>query len=320
MPTVSKFTIDEGEWRVRGGRRIEWQTVVLAVVVHGAIVGVLWAHRAVPGWLTVPVLAVLGAWFGSLQHEVIHRHPTPSAAFNRLAVPLPLALWVPFERYRQSHLAHHDSDLTMPGHDPETFYCTPDEWSSMGPFVRRITWVNCTILGRLTIGPAIAMVKYGRYEITQFRRDAASRPYLVSHVVEMAVTAWLVFGGIGFPVWQYLVGFCYFGTALTMLRSFAEHRPINGDHQVFDGMTRSAVVRSAGFFGLMFLNNNLHHTHHARPGVAWYRLKQVHAEMGSDEIAAAGAGWYRSYGELIWRYLVRPFCQPEHPLLASVEP
>ena len=303
-----------------GDRRVEWQTVALAVVVHGAIVGVLAAHRTVPAWLILPLLAVLGAWFGSLQHEVIHRHPTPSAALNRLVVPLPLALWVPFERYRQSHLAHHESDLTMPGLDPETFYCTPDAWASMSPLARRITLINCTILGRLTIGPAISMVKYGRYEASQFRRNPASRPCLVSHVVEASVTAWLVFGWMGFPVWQYLVGFCYLGMSLTMLRSFAEHRPINADHQVFDGMSRSAVVRSAGFFGLMYLNNNLHHTHHARPGVAWYQLKQVHAEMGSDEIAAAGAGWYRNYGELTRRYLVRPFCQPEHPLLTTVEP
>ncbi len=302
-----------------GGRRIEWQTVVLAMAIHGIIVGLLFAHDAVPAWLMVPLLGVLGAWFGSLQHEVIHRHPTNSTVLNRLAVPLPLSLWVPFERYRHTHLAHHDSDLTMPGIDPESFYCTPGEWGSMSPLVRRITLINRTILGRFTIGPAIAMVKYGRYEITQFRRDSTVRPYLVSHVIEAGVTAWLVFGWIGIPLWQYLVGFCYLGMSLTMLRSFAEHRPINGDHQVFDGMSRSAVVRSSGFFGLMYLNNNLHHTHHARPGVAWYRLKQMHAELGSDEIAAAGAGWYRNYGELIGRYFVRPFCQPEHPLLSAVD-
>ncbi len=302
-----------------GGRRVEWQTVLLAVVIHSLWLGLLIAHRMLPLWLLLPALGVVGAWFGSLQHEVIHRHPTPWRRVNRLAVILPLSLWVPFERYRQMHLDHHASDLTMPGLDPETFYCTPEEWASKTPLARRVTIVNRTILGRLTIGPAIAIVKYVRYEMRQWRDDRGCRRHLASHLVEAAFTSWVVFGWIGFPVWQYVVGFCYFGMSLTMLRSFAEHRPIT-DHRLIDeGMTRSAVVRSDGFFGVLFLNNNLHHTHHLRPGVAWYRLKSVHAALGSDEIAAAGAGWYRSYGELIRRHLVRPFCQPEHPLLTPAD-
>ncbi len=301
------------EWcRQVGGHRVEWRTVVLAAVIHGGWVAVLIGHRALPAVVVVALLAALGGWFGSLQHEVIHRHPTSWRPVNRLCVALPLSLWVPFERYRLCHLAHHASDLTMPGSDPESFYCTPQRWASRGWIARRVTIANRTLLGRLTIGPAIAMATFAGGEARAWRLDRPTRRALAAHIVQAAVTVWLVAVVLHFPLWQYLVGFCYLGTSLTMLRSFAEHRAV-------DGATRSAVVRSSGFFGLLFLNNNLHHTHHARPEVPWYRLKALHAELGSDEIAANGAGWYRSYGELLKRYLLRPFCQPDHPLLARVE-
>jgi fatty acid desaturase len=65
---------------------------------------------------------------------------------------------------------------------------------------------------------------------------------------------------------------------------------------------------------LMYLNNNLHHTHHADPALAWYRLPARHRLLCSDELAAQGAGLYRGYGELFRRYALRPFCQPVDPL------
>ena len=65
---------------------------------------------------------------------------------------------------------------------------------------------------------------------------------------------------------------------------------------------------------LLYLNINLHHTHHAEPDVAWYRIPQLHREMGSDEIAAAGAGYYRSYMHVLRLPFWHPFGTPPHPL------
>ena len=104
----------------------------------------------------------------------------------------------------------------------------------------------------------------------------------------------------GLAVWVYVIGVAWGGGALSLLRSFAEHRKS-------DAGTSSAVVHAGWFFSLLFLNNNLHHTHHARPGVPWYGLPDVHARIGSDRIAAAGAGLYRGYGAISRRYLFRPF-------------
>ena len=67
---------------------------------------------------------------------------------------------------------------------------------------------------------------------------------------------------------------------------------------------------------LLFLNNNLHHTHHARPDLAWYLIPAAHSELGSDALAAAGAGLYEGgYLQVLRMYLVRPFHQPVSPLL-----
>ena len=56
------------------------------------------------------------------------------------------------------------------------------------------------------------------------------------------------------------------------VRSFAEHRFV-------DGGTQSAVVRAGPVMSLLFLNNNLHLSHHARPGVPWYQLPALHERL-----------------------------------------
>ena len=88
-----------------------------------------------------------------------------------------------------------------------------------------------------------------------------------------------------------------------MLRSFAEHR-------MTDTGPRSAIVRSGRFFSLLYLNNNLHHTHHVRPGLPWFELTAADAELAADAEVAAGAGLYAGYGEIARRYLLHPFDAP----------
>jgi fatty acid desaturase len=109
------------------------------------------------------------------------------------------------------------------------------------------------------------------------------------------------------------LGACYVGTAFTLLRSFVEHLAVNDPVQ-------SAVVRSGRFFGLLYLNNNLHYTHHAMPGAPWYRLRGLSDSLGAEEAARRGAGTYRGYGEVARRYAFRPFAQPWHPSTLAQRP
>jgi fatty acid desaturase len=123
-----------------------------------------------------------------------------------------------------------------------------------------------------------------------------------------------LFGVVGIPAWLYLVGFVMMGQSFTLLRSFVEHCA------VAEG-TRSAVVKAGPVMSLMYLNNNLHHTHHADPSTPWYALPKLNRELGSDERAEVGAGLYqRGYFEVAKRNFIRPFCQPDHPLSPGARP
>ena len=118
------------------------------------------------------------------------------------------------------------------------------------------------------------------------------------------MVAWTVVAVAGVPAWQYLLGFCYLGLGLTYVRSFAEHRVVPGN------TSRSAVVRSGRFFGVLFLYNNLHYTHHAFPGAAWYRLPALTNDIGAAAMAEGGAGSYGGYIEIFRRYALRPISSP----------
>lgn len=99
--------------------RIEWQTVALAVAIYGGFLALTWF------WQSLPVAVVIGlggwliAWHGSLQHEVIHGHPTRDQRINDAIGSVPLSLWLPYGIYREGHLVHHrDEHLTDPIEDP----------------------------------------------------------------------------------------------------------------------------------------------------------------------------------------------------------
>ena len=100
----------------------------------------------------------------------------------------------------------------------------------------------------------------------------------------------------GVPPLLYIVGVAWVGGALTLLRSFAEHRWSP------EG-TRSAVVRSGPVMALLFLNNNLHFTHHERPGEPWYRLPAVHRTLDGDARRPAARASMRATSN--WRGATR---------------
>ena len=76
-----------------------------------------------------PLLILLTARYMSLQHELIHGHPTRWPRVNQLFGLLPLAVWYPYGLYRDSHLRHHRNDhLTDPHEDPESYYFSAAQW------------------------------------------------------------------------------------------------------------------------------------------------------------------------------------------------
>ena len=56
-----------------------------------------------------------------------------------------------------------------------------------------------------------------------------------------------------------------------------------------------------------------------KPNLAWYDVPAAALELHSADAAAAGAGLYRSYIEVLVRHAVKPFDRPDHPLSVSAE-
>ena len=294
--------------RSASGPTVEWRTVAVAVAVHGLWLAVLALHGVTPWPLTVLALGLIAAWHGSLQHETIHGHPFRSQRLNALLASLPMSLHLPYLVYRRYHWDHHDcGELTDPTDDSESFYVSAEQWESMGRLGRAFVLAHHTLLGRLLLGPpryiAAVLVHQAR-EI--YRGDRELARWWSAHVAAAAALVAFVVVVMGVPWWQYVLGATYLGNSLTLMRSYCEHRWV-------EGATRSAVVRSGRFFSLLYLYNNLHHVHHADPGVPWYRLSAHADATGGYDEAAAGAGLYRGYFELARRFGVRPFDHPLHP-------
>lgn len=294
----------------RTPRHVEWPTILVAGAIAGGFASLALLHGSLPAPVTIVALGVLSAWYGSLRHEVVHGHPTPSRRLNTALVAAPLSLTEPFWHYRDAHLQHHATDdITDPGDDPESQYLPATRWTTMGPVRRRIHRWNTTLAGRLVIGPWCAAAVVLRGLADEFTR----RPLRVLRFVAADATVVAAVMWAGLPLWQYLLGATYLGTSLTLVRSFAEHRAVP------DG-SRTAVVLGHGAWALLFLNNNLHVTHHRAPSLAWYRLPAEHAASDDDRVAAAGAGLYSGYGEVFVRFLVRPIGPAVDPLERAAIP
>ena len=291
---------------------IEWPTIAVAVAIWTLLIGAVVTHWWMPWWITVPLLAIGSGWFASLQHEVSHGHPTPWPAVNTAIAGAPIGVVYPFSRFTDLHLAHHIDPalLTEPGIDNESRYCSPEAWARAGRLMRLMLRIERTLVGHLTIGVLRGSLAYMATDLRAAFGDRRLRAIWARHLVGVTLVV-VVVVQTGLPLAQYAIGVVYGRVFFTGLRTFAEHRGVT------DG-SRSAVVRAGRPMSMIFLNNNLHHTHHARPGAAWYRLPRLHDELGADELARRGAGLYSGgYLELARRYAFRPFCQPVHPAPTS---
>ena len=288
---------------------VEWPTAALAALIYGLWLALTYWHDALPVWLLFPLGAWTVAWHMSLQHEIIHGHPTRSRRVNTALGTWPLALWLPFEPYRRSHLQHHnDERLTDPLEDPESFYWTPAQWEQLGALGRGIVRAQSTLLGRITIGPAWAMIRFWWNEVNLLAAgDRRRLPMLARYLLELAVVLIWVLGVCGMDFWTYFLGFAYAGTALALVRSFAEHRAGKIVAR------RTAIVERSWIFGPLFLFNNLHAAHHLRASLPWYRLPAWYRLNRAAIIERNGGLVYETYFDVARRYLFRAHDAPLHP-------
>ena len=110
----------------------------------------------------------------AVQHEVLHGHPTGSKLLNEAMIfPTP-TFWLPYLRYRQTHLQHHnDQHLTDPRLDPESYYLLPEDWAHVQGIRRALYEANNTLAGRMLIGPAISIIRFWSSEARDGVRPSA---------------------------------------------------------------------------------------------------------------------------------------------------
>jgi fatty acid desaturase len=293
--------------------RVEWPTVLLAFVIYGLWFALTWFWQSIPIWLLAPIGGWSIAWQMNLQHEIIHGHPTGNRTINRLIGIWPLALWLPYSLYRRSHLQHHnDERLTDPLDDPESYYWTNEDWQSVSRVGRALVRMQSTLLGRIMIGPVWSCTRLWTLEGRRaIRNERGARREIVEHLAQVCVVLAWVLGVCRMPFTTYLFCFVYAGTALAMVRSFAEHRAES------EAERRTAIVENSWILGTLFLFNNLHVAHHMRPNLPWYMLPGWYAKNREALIARNGGLLYDSYFDIFRRYFLRRHDQTLHPYRPS---
>jgi fatty acid desaturase len=300
--------VDVSDLRPSG---IEWPTVAVAAGVYGGTAAVVGFHSTLGPIATVLLLALLGCWFLSLQHECLHGHPFVSKRLNHLLAWPPLSFWLPFAVYRESHLTHHRNVLlTEPEVDPESNYFKGSTWVSLLPIQRLVFRANQTLLGRMLFRP-IQGIWRTAMAIPQELRSSRWRKIWLGHAMGsiglLVALRWYV----NIPLWQYFGGFVYGGASLAAIRAYAEHQWVGG------AKARSATVHASLFWRVLFLNNNYHYAHHLRPSLSWFKVPQLSARVQADVLSGAGAGFYEGYGEVFKRFLLKPVIPMVHPEYAA---
>ena len=291
----------------------EWRTGALILVIFGTWLFLILQYRELPPSVANIALVIVCAWYMSLQHELLHGHPTRHAGLNRLFGLMPLAAWYPYDVYRDSHLAHHrDELLTIPGVDPESNYVDASTWQGMNLWRRFLCSSMRTVAGRFLLGPATTILHVWADIFTGpgQRGWRAARTW-AEHLALLALLLWWVDEQSGIAPLHYLFGIAYPALGLAMMRSFYEHRPAHlPGHRI--------VVNEAGlFWRLLYLNNNYHAVHHAVPGLSWYRIPELWRSQHDQLLASNGQFRLQGYGSLFWRHLFRPIDSPQHPGLGE---
>jgi fatty acid desaturase len=262
-------------------------------------------------WLPLGMVLVTlaAAQHSSLSHEALHGHPTRHKWLNEALVFPALSVAIPYQRFRDTHLAHHNDEiLTDPYDDPESNFLDPVVWEAQPGWLKQVRRFNNTLMGRLLVGPLIGQIAFVTDDWRQIRAgDRAVLAGWLWHVPALGLVIWWMSALGQMPVWAFLLS-SYAGLSILKIRTFLEHRA----HEEARG--RTVVIEDHGLLALIFLNNNLHVVHHNHPGVAWYDLPARFAAQREEFLARNDGYYFRSYGEVFRRYFWHAKDPVPHPL------
>ncbi|MEZ2223219.1 fatty acid desaturase [Rhizobium sp. RCC_161_2] len=290
--------------------RVEWPTLALLVLCYGIwFAAGFWLYSFLPA-LALVVMGIAVALHSSLQHEVLHGHPTRSAALNEAFVFLPIGLFYPYRSYRRIHLQHHfDERLTDPYDDPESYYVALLDWLHLPRPLQLLLRANNTMLGRVLVGPLFGVLGFTRAEWKRIAQgDVRTRDAWLRHLMGLMPIALILQFLFGIPFWLYAITSGYLGLALIAIRSYCEH-------QWSESPEGRTIIVERSILAPLFLYNNLHFVHHKRPGVPWYQLPETYLRERADWIRLNGGYVYGSYLDILRAHALRAKEPVAHPAL-----
>lgn len=301
-----------------GKRGLEWQTISLVGVCYAVWLSATLSFEYIStNWGLLPaslvlffIVAIASAFHTSIQHEVVHGHPTPWPLINEAMIFPSLIFVYPYRRYRDLHLKHHiDANLTDPYEDPESYYWPECDQQKINPAMKFLLGLNNTFIGRMILGAPLGLVGFYRTEFVRLRKgETGVRKAWVLHILGCLPVFFWITMVCGIPFWLYALVVIYPGVSWILIRSFAEHQAavsVGG---------RTAIVEAHPFFALLFLNNNLHMVHHAHPKAPWYDLPAMYEDRKQHYLAANDSYLFKGYWSVIRQFAVHKKQPVFHPI------
>jgi fatty acid desaturase len=281
----------------RQTRALEWPTLGLFAFTYAAYALLTIYAENLPTLLIITLLSMTLALHSSLQHETLHILEPRWPILGYLIAAPALGLAIPYDRFRDLHLAHHVNEiLTDPYDDPETNYLTDEVWATLSPFTQAILLFNNTFIGRIIVGPLVGQISFVLNDLRAIRtRDTKALYGWLKFIPAVAfVLAWLlVFSSISLIV--YFTA-CYLGLSILKIRTYIEHRA----HELAQG--RSVIVEDRGLLALLFLNNNFHAVHHAHPNIPWYNLPTAFRAQRDKFLVQNNDYYFKNYFAVMRRF------------------
>ncbi len=294
---------------------VEWDTFALILACHALWLVAVFALPEVSLTGAIVLSTLMVALHSSLCHEVLHGHPFRSRLLNEVLVFLPLNLSVPYGRFRDTHLQHHqDENLTDPYDDPECNYQDPEVWARLPRWRQALLRVNNTLLGRMLLGPILGQISFmiADFRLARAGERGIARDWAL-HFAGCLLVLWIV-ALSPMPLWAFLLS-AYAGLAVLKIRTYLEHRAHEDKHG------RTAIVEGRGLLGMvlgfLFLNNNLHIVHHLYPGVPWHRLPMLYRRHKVQFQTRNDGYVLKSYASIFRQFAFRAKDPVPHPLWKS---
>jgi len=230
--------------------------------------------------------------FTVLLHEVVHRavlERSSEPGYRLLGLLYAIPSGISSLQFTRWHLDHH-AGLGSDEEDPKRHYLSPK--------------INARWFKFLYFTPALFPIYFraaaretASYEPPLRKRIALERLGTVAFQLSVLGTI-AFFGGWGVAWKLYVVPIFFIFPIAFALNRLGQHYDIDPS----DPAKWSTLMKSSWFWNGAFLFSNFHLEHHYFPGVPFYNLPRLQRLlMPFYEKRGIVA---RSYGELVWRYLV----------------